>query len=400
MTKKKMMVNSFDFQQLISPIKTEEFFSDYWETKPLILNDRPFHGYEGLISFKDVDYLLSSLTCPFDFYSRTPWLRLINNKNELRVEDYLHSETRFLDMEKLMGGFKNGNTIVLDALHRRWEPIQQLSYRLEELLGHSVGVNMYLTPSNAQGFQAHYDPHDVFILQIEGEKLWKIYDQHVEFPIGTKDYPFAGPLNSSTYEVYLKPGDFLYLPRGVVHEATTAKKSSLHLTIGIHVLTWLDLIKEMALKNPRLRKALPRKSLLSNSKERIKLKDLQPLKKLCEDEAILQDAMRSLQAKFSESRNSSFHRYLTLFPEIERVTEKTFFKRRKDGQWKISIEGEHVLIHYKDICISAPIHLKPILKQMQDVSQFSVQTLSGHLPQKDRLTLVRALLKNGLLDLV
>ena len=35
---------------------------------------------------------------------------------------------------------------------------------------------MYITPADAQGFAPHYDDVDVFILQVEGRKLWRLYD--------------------------------------------------------------------------------------------------------------------------------------------------------------------------------------------------------------------------------
>jgi Cupin superfamily protein len=41
----------------------------------------------------------------------------------------------------------------------------------------------------------------------------------------------------------LKPGDTLYLPRGWLHEAVTSATDSLHLTVGINVVTWLDAFK-------------------------------------------------------------------------------------------------------------------------------------------------------------
>ena len=42
-------------------------------------------------------------------------------------------------------------------------------------LGHPVQVNAYVTPPQSRGFSDHYDVHDVFVLQIEGEKRWPIH---------------------------------------------------------------------------------------------------------------------------------------------------------------------------------------------------------------------------------
>ena len=33
-------------------------------------------------------------------------------------------------------------------------------------------INAYITPPENQGFAAHYDTHDVFVLQVSGSKRW------------------------------------------------------------------------------------------------------------------------------------------------------------------------------------------------------------------------------------
>lgn len=38
-------------------------------------------------------------------------------------------------------------------------------------------MNLYLTPAGAQGFQAHMDGHEVFVLQLDGPKLGGLQTQ-------------------------------------------------------------------------------------------------------------------------------------------------------------------------------------------------------------------------------
>jgi hypothetical protein len=52
---------------------------------------------------------------------------------------------------------------------------------------------------------------------------------------------FADALEYDT--VVLRPGDVLYVPRGVPHGAWTEESSSLHLTAGLRQPTWLDVVK-------------------------------------------------------------------------------------------------------------------------------------------------------------
>ncbi|MGO7984355.1 JmjC domain-containing protein, partial [Rhizobium johnstonii] len=70
--------------------------------------------------------------------------------------------------------FAAGATIVLQGLHRLWPPLIDFTRLLIDDLGHPAQVNAYVTPASSQGFDPHYDTHDVFVLQVSGEKHWRV----------------------------------------------------------------------------------------------------------------------------------------------------------------------------------------------------------------------------------
>ena len=43
-------------------------------------------------------------------------------------------------------------------------------------------MNAYITPESARGFEPHYDVHDVFVLQVSGEKHWSVHAPVREHP--------------------------------------------------------------------------------------------------------------------------------------------------------------------------------------------------------------------------
>ncbi len=148
-----------------------------------------------------------------------------------------------LSEDRVLREFASGATLVLQALHRTWAPIQEFASVLADDLGHPVQVNAYVTPPQNQGFSDHYDVHDVFVLQIAGEKQWRIRPPVLEAPLRNQPWEqhraaveqaaTAPPLLEET----LRPGDCLYLPRGYLHSASALGATSIHLTIGVHAWT-------------------------------------------------------------------------------------------------------------------------------------------------------------------
>jgi lysine-specific demethylase/histidyl-hydroxylase NO66 len=128
-----------------------------------------------------------------------------------------------------------------------------------------VGSNAYLTPLNSQGFAPHYDDVDVFILQLEGYKRWRVYapfNKRETLPReSSRDYTEKEVDENigegQEMDVVLGPGDVLYLPRGWIHQAETVARPahvpknnglrddhSLHLTVSaMQNWCWADFLE-------------------------------------------------------------------------------------------------------------------------------------------------------------
>lgn len=105
-------------------------------------------------------------------------------------------------------------------------------------------ANAYYTPRDSQGLAVHHDTHDVFVLQVAGEKRWLVYEP--VFPLPLKQQRYRRDLGGSgeaVHDILLRAGDTLYLPRGWLHEALTSETDSLHITVGVNVYTWIDAFK-------------------------------------------------------------------------------------------------------------------------------------------------------------
>ena len=148
------------------------------------------------------------------------------------------------DPDRVAAAFEDGATIVLQALHLNWPPLARFCRWLEAELGHPVQANSYYTPRRSQGFAVHHDTHDVFVLQVAGEKHWRVYDPLLELPLKQQRYSKAlGEHGPPVLELTLRAGDTLYLPRGWLHDALTSETDSLHVTVGVNVHTWVDALR-------------------------------------------------------------------------------------------------------------------------------------------------------------
>lgn len=249
-------------------IGRERFASDVWGTTALLT--RGVSDFSDLFSADAVDELISRRGL------RTPFLRVAKGGSTLPDASFTSPAGAGatipdqLDDTELWRKFADGATLVLQALHRTWEPISNFSTRLSTELGHPVQANAYITPPQNRGFDDHYDVHDVFVLQIEGTKRWIIHEPvHVD-PLRNQPWTdrrsaVAEAAKDEAYiDTVLEPGDALYLPRGWLHAAEAQGKVSIHLTLGIHNWTRYALAEHLAqtalaklCDDPEMRRTLP-----------------------------------------------------------------------------------------------------------------------------------------------
>ncbi len=252
-------------------IDVEEFARNYWGQQALltpVVVDA--NGFADLLDVDAVDELVSERGL------RTPFLRVARNGATLGDATFTApggvgaTIGDQVSDDKLVRLFADGATMVLQALHRAWPPVARFCQRLAADLGHPVQANAYVTPPQNQGFSNHYDVHDVFVLQIAGEKRWIIHEPVHVAPL--RHQPWTDrraaveqrAAQEPLIDVVLRPGDCLYLPRGFLHAATALGGVSTHLTLGVHNWTrygLADHLLQQALHtvatDPEVRASLP-----------------------------------------------------------------------------------------------------------------------------------------------
>ncbi len=241
---------------LIGGGREDEFFARIYEREAIVAHHNAPQRFAGLISLDDIDRIVTTLDL------RQGQLALADAASNVDSDAYVDAAD-FIDRGAVADRYRRGATIILNQAHQFDPALARLCRGLEHVFSSHVQTNIYLTPPNSQGFRTHYDNHDVLVIQVEGEKAWRLYDMPIEIPYRGESFEQGryepGPLRQ---EFLLKAGDCAYIPRGLMHDATASgDQPSLHITVGLITRTWADLmleaVSEAALRSPDLRRSLP-----------------------------------------------------------------------------------------------------------------------------------------------
>lgn len=220
----------YGLKGLLAPYPVEEFLTKVLSKKALYQPGPP-DKFEDLFGWDDINHLLNTA-------SPQRSVKLVHNKITLD-RSQLANLSHWLDQ---------GATLVIDWLQTLDEFIYHFSQQLALDFNAVVNINSYISCPNKQGFDLHFDKHDVFIVQVEGNKRWRVYEptlvktpaQAAKYDLDKCDRP--DPENDVAYcECVTSPGDVLYIPRGHWHYAV-AETPSVHLTVGIDPVTGTDLL--------------------------------------------------------------------------------------------------------------------------------------------------------------
>ena len=246
---------------------TATFAATHWGRAPLLTRQGELdRDFTELLDAAAIDELVSRRGL------RTPFLRMAKDGTVLAASRFTRGGgagagvTDQAADDRILTELGGGSTLVLQGLHRTWPPLVDFATDLAAELGHPVQVNAYITPPENRGFAAHYDVHDVFVLQVAGHKRWHVHEPVVRNPL--PDQPWqqhraavaSRAAEQPLIDVVLEPGDSLYLPRGYLHSGDALGEISIHLTVGIHPVTRHHLVQQLiarARDDPALRTSLP-----------------------------------------------------------------------------------------------------------------------------------------------
>lgn len=383
------------FEDLIAPLTTGQFLSDYWEKKPLVTTGRAPDFFAPLFSVSDVDRAIG-------FFRPKPGrIDLVTEQGFVR-DNFLGPDGK-ANINLVVESYLKGSTIVLSGLEQTWEPLAVFNGKLEGTLNHPVAMAVYFSPPRFQGVKPHYDTQENFLLQVEGSKHWKVYPPVFDLPPVEGSYATVPreKLPSPICEVTLGPGDAIYIPRGFVHEGVAGDKPSLHITVDIHVRTWHDFLSDalaaMAERNPHFRRALPAGFLNDDAVMRSLAGEFGELMDTLRREASVGDAVWKHVEALAVRKPPPADGHFSVLDAA--VGPETALRKRRTSLVRVFQDGGMAGIQFSGNHVFGPTKIYEALKFVGESESFTPASLPGALNENEKLVLVRRLIRAGLLTL-
>jgi len=238
-----------DFASFIAPCDAATFRAQYFGKRPIHIR-RESAGSAGALSWQRFNEVLAITpywnedTLKVYFKSRAA-LR----ENYCDTTDLRPGAKAPADPAKVKALLGLGASLIANHIHRVCPEVAAIAQALEREFAARVAANVYCSFKGVQAFQTHFDLHDVFAVQMEGEKTWRVYESRADAPVlplppGNEiEKWLTASRGRLLFEADMKPGDILYLPRGQYHDALTGAQASLHVSFGVTPATGLALFK-------------------------------------------------------------------------------------------------------------------------------------------------------------
>lgn len=393
---------TYDLARLLAPVDVQTFLEQHWETTPLLVRrDNPDY-FAGMPGLDDLDELITTTAARRTRLDHEDGRIVRTNKDGSSSQHALGLDRNGIpDIADVYRSFHRGYSIVIDQVHCRSSAVAGLCNSLEAALHHRVGANMYLTPRSGQGFRPHIDTHDVLVLQLHGTKEWHVAPPTADLPLASRRASSSDPLAGFTVHE-LNPGDVFYLPRGYWHEAVTTSSSSLHLTVGIHVTRWTDLLA-VALDLVgddivELRTAMSPGYLdrpidaghLAKIVDRL-------AESLTADPALAERARDQLGGRLVRDSKAADRSRVRSIDALAGLTLDSELVRPDGILCRVTPGPARARIEFLGTYVSRSAEWVETLRYVAGVERFRVRDLPGELSDDDRLDLVRDLVAEGLL---
>ncbi|UVE16085.1 cupin domain-containing protein [Pseudomonas sp. LS44] len=377
--------------QLLGGLTAREFLRDYWQKKPLLIR-QALPDYESPISADE----LAGLSLEEEVESRLvieqgerPW--------ELRRGPFNEDDFKALP--------ERDWTLLVQAVDQFVPEVAELLQNFRFLPSWRIDDVMisFAAPGGSVG--PHFDNYDVFLLQAQGQRRWKIGQmcdsdspllEHADLRI-LADF-------EQTDEWVLEPGDMLYLPPRVAHYGT-AENDCLTYSVGFRAPSAAEVLTHFT---DFLSQFLPEEERYSDA----------GIAPTADPHQIQRDSLDRLKALLTEHMGDErllltwFGQFMTepRYPELVaggELDEAEFFAGLKEGVVLVrnpsarlawSEVDDDLLLFASGQSRLLPGNLRDLLKLICAADALHAENLSQWLADADGRKLLVELIKQGSLE--
>ncbi|MFJ5521151.1 cupin domain-containing protein [Streptomyces griseoluteus] len=220
------------------------FFQEYFNRKPLLRRGALDGRARDLVSVRQLDDIVAMETVSPAYLRIAKDGRGVPGKAYTRtVSERGAALTETVVAEQVYELFRSGGTVTWNALNHFLPAARHLAGLFADTFACPSEVVAFLTPAGKDGYAPHHDPVDVYVIQIEGTKDWRIWEPLPGRRAGKASHR-PEDLGRPAIETTLRAGDVLYLPHGTPHAAAAKDQVSLHLSVTVEPRRWRDLLAD------------------------------------------------------------------------------------------------------------------------------------------------------------
>lgn len=396
----------YSLAQLIGPGEVESFFKDTWGRKSVLFEGSIAAEAGGILNLASFEQLLATLN-----RAHEGWLHLAGGGLKAVLPDMV-DEQGMLKLHRIRAAFAGGETLYLTKAERVCHPLMQLARAIElDLAAEGVKVrepvnaHVFLTPPRSQGFRLHRDEHASFILQLDGCKEWTVYEPSPEDvptrrePLRPGVIPASSLECNSRFTYQMHPGDVIYMPEFWPHEARAMSAHSLHVTLRIFPLRWVDVLLAVCAEHPALSDALPRTAWNGDGAATL----AESLQYVIDSPAFrkaLPDLLGAFGRKHAVPKSVLPDKGLSQVLELDRIGLDTPLVRSAGATCHLLETSKDVCIEFPGGAIRGPTAIKQVFEFIAGATNLRAQDLpSIDGAEYDRVSVARMFVKDGLFRL-
>jgi hypothetical protein len=173
---------------------------------------------------------------------------------------YGRRESARIDATRVAALIHDGFSLKIEGLDQIHPTVRAATDDVHRFISAPTSCNVIVSGAHGNAFTPHFDEVDIFVVQCEGTKSWKVHGVGEPFPMEIyQDSDVARCPSHIVFEDLLRPGDILHVPRGWWHTVCSAGEPTLHLAFCCARRTgydWLRWILSRSLASDKIRESL------------------------------------------------------------------------------------------------------------------------------------------------